>query len=246
MGRHAILAALEQQPNGGGESSATTAAAVERITVLTRFPELLHETNWNSGCPEPMSYPKDPRVTVVKIDSWETDNIEEHVKDATAVVSCLGNRQPGYGHWEAEEGNKALLKALPQDKKNRVVVLTSVGVEEDWPPMEFIGIAKIILSILFIVPGLSRGAYRDLTKMERAYRSTEPDKVDYLFVRPVGLGEDVVPVGKWWLQKKKNKDVVGGNMAKLDCARFMVSEALEATRHREAVVIGSDPAVPLK
>ena len=118
VGRHAILAALEKE------------SSVESIKVLTRFPELLHETNWNSGCPEPQSYPTDPKVDVIKIDSWDKDNIEQHLADATGVISCLGNRQPGYGHWEAEEGNKALLKVFPKGKRNRVVVLTSVGVEE--------------------------------------------------------------------------------------------------------------------
>lgn len=230
IGRHAILAALEEGPN------------VESIKVLTRFPDLLHEKNWNSGCPEPKSYPTDPKVEVVKIDSWETDNIDRYLADATAVVSCLGNRQPGFGHWESAEGNKALLKALPQNQKNRVVVITSVGVEEDWPPLEFVWLYKVILSILFIVPGLSRAAYRDLTTMERMYKATAPEHVDFLLVRPVGLPEDVVPVGKWCLQKEKNKDVVGPIMAKMDCARFMVQEALTPTRHREAVVIGSDPA----
>ena len=111
--------------------------------------------------------------------------------------------------------------------------------------MEFIWIARVILSFLFIVPGLSRGAYRDLTMMERLYRATTPDDVDYLFVRPCGLGEEVVPVGQWWLQKEKYKDAVGGNMAKLDCARCMVEECLNPTKHREAVVIGSDPAISL-
>jgi len=55
------------------------------------------------------------------------------------------------------------------------------------------------------------------------------------------LGEDVVPVGKWFLQKEKHKDSVGIDLAKLDCARFMVQEALNPTLHKEAVVVGSEP-----
>ncbi|KAL7569329.1 hypothetical protein ACA910_016871 [Epithemia clementina (nom. ined.)] len=234
VGRHAMQVALEE------------GSAVESIKVLSRYPDLLREDNWNCSCPNPHSYPTDPKVEVVKIDSWKTDRIDQYLADATAIISCLGNRQPELSKaWESEEGNKALLQALPKGKKCRVVIMTSVGVEEDWPPMEFIGFVKIILSIMFILPCISRGAYRDLTQMERAYRATAPEDVDFLLVRPVGLGEDVKPVGKWWLQKEKYKDAVGGNMAKLDCARFMVQEALNPTKHREAVVIGSDPAIPM-
>jgi hypothetical protein len=62
--------------------------------------------------------------------------------------------------------------------------------------------------------------------MERTYRNTP---LDYLFVRPVGLGEEVLPTGHWAVQRKKHVDAVGGNMSKLDCARFMAQEALQPT-----------------
>jgi len=67
------------------------------------------------------------------------------------------------------------------------------------------------------------------------------DDVDYLLVRPVGIGEDVTPVNSWVLQKKKFEDVLGPNMAKLDVARYMVEEAIRPTRHRDAAVIGAEP-----
>ena len=109
----------------------------------------------------------------------------------------------------------------------------------DWPPMEFFAPAKIILGAMFVIPGVARKAYQDLTRADALYRSTPEDTIDYLLVRPVGLGDEVEPVGTWQLQKQKGVDTVGGDMAKLDCARFMVQEALEATLHRTAVVIGS-------
>jgi hypothetical protein len=41
------------------------------------------------------------------------------------------------------------------------------------------------------------------------------------------------------IQKEKYKDTsLSVNMAKLDCARFMVEEALNPTRHKAAVVVG--------
>ena len=76
--------------------------------------------------------------------------------------------------------------------------------------------------------------------MEREYKASSND-IDYLFVRPVGISEDVVPENRWFLQKEKGVDPVGFNMAKMDVARFMVEEALNPTKHRMGVVIGSEP-----
>jgi hypothetical protein len=107
--------------------------------------------------------------------------------------------------------------------------------DADWPPMEFFTPAKLILGAMFVLPGICRKAYHDLSQTEALYRSldmnvdetnsTSGDKtdavatddsiaIDYLIVRPVGLGEDVEPVGDWKLQVKKYEDVVGGNMGK--------------------------------
>ena len=70
-------------------------------------------------------------------------------------------------------------------------------------------------------------------------------KIDYLLIRPTGLGEEVVPVGKAYIQEKKGMDVVGLELAKLDCARYMVQEALNPTRSG-SIVVGSQPKVKSK
>lgn len=179
-------------------------------------------------------------MTMVPVKSWKTDDIAPHFAGATGVVSCLGNRQPLMFHWESCEGNTAVIDAVQKTENlSRVVVCTSVGVEEDWPPCEHFTPGKFILGGMFL--SCTYLAYRDLTQMERAYKATSDGDVDYLFVRPVGIGEDVLPVNKWVLQKEKYKDDPGMNMAKLDVARYMVEEAVKPTRHREAVVIGPGP-----
>lgn len=130
--------------------------------------------------------------------SWDDESLSSHFRGAQAVVSCLGNRQPGISQpelkkgWVAHEGSQAIIRAMQEHKIDRVVAMSSVGVEEDFPPMEFIWIAKVILGLLFLTPGLARKAYWDLAMMERIYRNTP---LDYLFVRPVGLGEEVLPTG---------------------------------------------------
>jgi nucleoside-diphosphate-sugar epimerase len=122
VGRHAVLAALEQP-------------SISNIIVLTQHPELLDEPNWKCGCPEPHSFTQaeKDRFQVVPVTSWKDDSVSDHFQDATAVVSCLGNRQPFVGHWVAHEGNQAVIQAMQKHKVQRVVALTSSGVEEDWP-----------------------------------------------------------------------------------------------------------------
>lgn len=239
VGRHAILAALEQP-------------AVEHITVVTEYPELLNETRWECGCTEPHTNPATAhpdKVTVVPIvDSWKTGNhvelLKEHMKGATAVISCLGHRQPGWINKDlkrrgivAAPGNKQVIEAMQATEGlDRAVVCSSMGIEEDWPPMEFHWAGKA-MKWLFLTS--CKKAFKDLTEMEVAYKAAS--SIDYLLVRPVGISEEQVPVNKWFLQKAKGDDAVGMDMAKMDVARFMVQEALNPTMHKRGVVIGSEP-----
>jgi hypothetical protein len=228
VGRHALQAALEQP-------------GVE-CRVLTQHPEMLKEANWNCGCPDDHSFSleEESRFQVIPVDSWQDDNLLDHFQGATAVVSCLGNRQPFIGGWVAHAGNEMVIKGMKKQSVERVVVLTSTGIEEDQPGAEWHW-GGTIMKFIFMTIG--RKSFKDLTLMERAFRESDRD---FLFVRPSGLGEEVVPVGKWFLQKEKFKDILGINMAKLDCARFMVQEALNPTRHRDAVVVGSEPPDTVK
>lgn len=225
VGRHAVQAALERK------------AEVDSIKVLTKHPDLLEEANWKCGCEKPHSFTEEERkrFQVVTVKTWKED-LSPHFQDATAVVSCLGNRQPFIGGWDSAPGNEAVIRAMKEKDVSRVVVLTSVGIEEDWPPVEMFTPGKIILSALFF--SFAWWAFRDLTKMERAYRGSD---LDFLLVRPVGIGEDVKPDGKWFIQKEKYVDEVGFNMAKLDVARYLVEEALNPTRHKSALVLGAAP-----
>jgi hypothetical protein len=71
--------------------------------------------------------------------------------------------------------------------------------------------------------------------LERAYRASD---ADYLLVRPVGIGEDVVPSNEWVIQDTDDFCVEQLNMAKLDVARYIVQEALSPTKSKDAVYIG--------
>ena len=83
--------------------------------------------------------------------------------------------------------------------------------------------------------------YRASKDLEGAENTLMTSSLDYLIIRPVGLGEEEKPKGEWFVQKEKHKDKLGFNMSKLDCARFAVTEVLNPTYHRRAVVVGNDP-----
>jgi hypothetical protein len=252
VGRHAILAALERND-------------VSKITVITEYPELLNESNWECSCPGGHTNPSKEypdRVEVVTIPtSWNEEDhsptLVRYFHGASAVISCLGHRQPGWSHRAllqrglvSTSGNRQIIAALQRTGglHRRAVVVSSVGIQEDWPPMEF-SLAGKIMGWLF--KGPCKGSFVDLNGMEVAYKSyndqsastssSSSEGIDYLFVRPVGIGEEQIPKNQWFLQQEKGKDKLGMSIAKMDVARFMVNEAMTPTLHRTAVVIGGEP-----
>jgi hypothetical protein len=251
-----------EQAGEGSSSARTSKAYIGEILVMTKFPDQLFESFWKCGCPEPhrldanqftvvgsenSSANADPRLRIVKVTDWKDAELRGHFAPRTAgtgsssptttsVISCLGNRQT-VGHNDAAEAMELLiLPAMQKYRIERLVCITSVGVEEDWPPFEFDPVIKRIMSCLLLT--FMRRAFRDLTRMERLVRAAPSSSLDYLLVRPVGITEHIVPQSRWQIQKQKHRDKLGIEMAKLDVARFMVLQCLQPTLHRAAIVIG--------
>ena len=225
------------------------------------YPEKLDEKNWecncfpNKGHTNPFNDPAHAsKLKMVKIDSWKNEQAEisKHFQGISAVISCLGHRQPGWKYPEliqrglvAYDGNKQVVKAMEKANVNRAVVISSFGLRTDsknaWPHW-----TSTFMACLFNT--FMRKARNDLEAMEKLYQSSP---LDYLIVRPVGIGEDKVPVGEYYLQEdpkssKEKVDVIGGNMAKMDVAMFMVDEALSPRFHRNCKVVGSKPDSPMQ
>jgi len=238
IGRHAILAALEKQ--------------VEHITVITEYPDMLDDENWECGCTNGHTNPFNDeahasKLTMVKIDSWKNEhpNLSEHFHEADAVISCLGHRQPGWKNKElinkglvASDGNKQVIRAMEEaNDVSRVVTISSFGLnrgDKAWPHW-----ASKLMRLFFLT--FMRKARKDLQAMEKLFYESS---LDYLIVKPVGIGEDVVPAGKYFVQEP-GEEAVGGNMAKIDVARFMVDEAIQPTIVRGSKVVGSAPGTPM-
>lgn len=119
----------------------------------------------------------------------------------------------------------------------RVVAISSFGLnhgDKSWPHW-----ASKLIRLFFMT--CMRKARKDLQGMEKLYHESD---LDYLIVKPVGIGEDVLPVGKYYLQEP-DEEAVGGKMAKMDAARFMVNEAINPTLTRESKIVGSAPGTPM-
>jgi putative NADH-flavin reductase len=235
VGRHAILAALEKPE-------------VSKITVITEHPEKLDEKNWDSygDKTNPFDNPEfAPRLKMVKVEeSWKKpqENLSSQFQGADAVISCLGHRQPGIQNKDllkrglvAYDGNKQVIQAMNEANVNRVCVITSMGLGGDDGAWKHF--AAGILKTMFRT--VARKARKDLEAMEKLYVESS---LDYLFVRPVGISEDCEPAGKYFIQEPGNKkEVVAGNMAKIDVARFMVDQAINPTFHRATKTVGAEP-----
>ena len=224
VGRHAVKAALEASPDS-------------RIRVLTADPKtLLEETDWKCGCGEPHSFsPAElSRLDVRAVDVTK-DDLRPHLDNVEAVISALGNRQIYYGHSVGTRGTQNLVQAMEACQIRRLVAVTSVGLSEDWPPMEFHWLGSLVKWMFTFTR-----CHVDLQGVETAIHSSASSSLDYLLVRPVGLSEGRRPKGEWFVQKKKGDDKVGPDMGKMDCARFVVSEVMRPTFNRQGVVVGSD------
>lgn len=131
VGRHAVRAALD--------------AFQGQLRVLTKNPLALEESNWNSAS-GPHSFTKEERdrMDVRAVDFTKAEDLSCHLDGVGAVVSALGNRQPLYGDHVAKVGTQKLVKAMESVGVERLVAVTSVGLNEDWPPVEFHWVGNIL------------------------------------------------------------------------------------------------------
>jgi len=124
VGRHAVQLAVEKKK----------AKELDHITVLTRYPELLAEPNWKCGCPEPHVFSEEDKklFDLVTVKKWSDKSLTSHFQGATAVISCLGNRQATMmgvkpDSWEAYVGNSVVIQAMKDHSIQRAVVMSSMG-----------------------------------------------------------------------------------------------------------------------
>mmetsp|Transcript_25921 Transcript_25921/g.38397 ORF Transcript_25921/g.38397 Transcript_25921/m.38397 type:complete len:261 (+) Transcript_25921:69-851(+) len=233
--RHSILHALDD-------------SRVGKIKVYSTSMSSLDEANWKCGCgvdhgaqlkDSPNSH-KIERIPVKTLTGpLKEVSKEVDLQNVDAVISGIGNRQMFIGDRVAERGTENITSLMKQNGIERFVMMSSIGIKSDIgndkPCMEWRVEGKFMAALFNTV------SWREYNDLKGAENKANSSGVNFLAVRPVGLGEEVQPAGKYFIQNKKFEDALGANMAKADVGKFMVNEALQPTYHRKAVVIGADP-----
>lgn len=230
VGRHAVAAALELPPS-----------VVARIRVFSKDISKLLEANWKCNCPKQHSFTQNDRdrLEFVSLDASQ-DHLVPALEGVHALVSCLGSRQPFPSERIVKQGTQRLVEAALACGISRFVMISSVGIADDWPPMHWSQEGRLLEGFFRTI---CWGQYQDLTAAEACARAAAQRNpaFDFLIVRPVALSEEAQPVGTWHLQSSKHEDPhPTTQISKMDCARLMVEEAIFPTLSQRAVVLGGD------
>lgn len=234
VGRHAVEVALEMPPH--------IVSSIKVFSINGNY-SLLQETDWKCGCLTNHSFGNRTeclkRLEVINIDCTK-DCLSNYFSGVDAVISCLGNRKPFHPDCIAKKGTEMIVRTAINEKVNRIVMLSSVGISNDWPPMEWSREGDRLQAFFRTI---CWHQYQDLSGAELAVQmgGLENDRLDFLIVRSVMLSELSRPKHTWYVQNQKYQDHPVTYMAKMDCARFIVEEALWPSLHRSAVVVGGMP-----
>eukprot|EP00286_Rhodomonas_abbreviata_P021343 CAMPEP_0181314952 /NCGR_PEP_ID=MMETSP1101-20121128/15102_1 /TAXON_ID=46948 /ORGANISM="Rhodomonas abbreviata, Strain Caron Lab Isolate" /LENGTH=259 /DNA_ID=CAMNT_0023422099 /DNA_START=21 /DNA_END=800 /DNA_ORIENTATION=- len=157
--------------------------------------------------------------------------LEKTFEGVDAIVMCTGNRQPGMARWCTLAAEKVIAASNAKGVK-RVVVLSSMGIGDDYLPISFI---KCLWWCM--LQTMVRSAKNDLIAMESAIMASD---CDFLIVRPMGIDPSEKATGKWKLVQNRGEGGLPITVSKEDVAAFMLSEALTPSIHKKAVTIGKD------
>jgi len=253
VGRHAVAAALEYP-----------ASLIQQVRVLSSDPASLRESHWKCGCDGQHSFCEADlaRLQLIPVDITTASavaSLTQHLQVVNAVISCLGNRQPFHDDCVAKKGTLQILRAITghlrchqqqeqqQESKGSpplpaLIMLSSVGIADDWPPMEWSREGQRLQGFFRTICWQQ---YQDLTGAELAvYQVAQTcPEWSFLIVRSVILEESTKPETAWYVQNTKYKDHPRADLAKMDCARFMVQQAVQPSLRRRAVVLGGAPVV---
>lgn len=233
VGRHAVAAALEYPES-----------IIGQVRVLSCNFDSLQQSHWKCGCDERHSLSSTDfnRLELIPIDLATATSLGQHFSGVDAVISCLGNRQPFHDDCVAKTGTIKIVNAITSlDTPPALVMLSSVGIAEDWPPMEWCREGQRLQGFFRTICWRQ---YQDLTGAELAVHQgaqTCP-AWNFLIVRSTLLSETEKPETEWYIQQTKHKDHPRAELAKMDCARFMTQEVVRPSMRRRAVVVGGLPA----
>jgi len=227
VGKHAVAVAL-QNP------------AVSSVKLFRKTPTQAEP--WKCSCPDDSFHTvTSPRLETIHIEWFDPQlvtTLRHHLVSVTHVLTGLGNRVLFHRDDMSKHGMERVLPALTNQ---RLVMLSSVGVAEDWPPMTWSAEGRRLESCFRTI---SWSQHQDLCAGEailRAYAARHADW-EYTIVRVVLMPDSVASTNEWVVQTTKNQEPFPAEgISKLDCARFLVQQLLEPQYLRRAVTVGRKP-----
>jgi len=233
VGRHAVAVALHNK-------------SIERIKVLRKANQPQPQ-RWKCACPDDTYHMTESSTSADHIEYIEVEwydpqirtVLRHHLRDVTHILTCLGNRVLFHRDDMSKHGMERILSAM--ELHQRLIMLSSVGVGEDWPPMEWSKDGRRLESCFRTI---SWAQHQDLCGGETAvkrFAEAYPDW-EYQLVRVVLLPDAVKPSNEWIVQTVKNQEPYPAeNISKLDCARFLIQQVLQPDHVRQAVTVGRVP-----
>lgn len=189
------------------------------------------------------------RFEMVELDVASTDaavkeKLTAAVDGASAVVCCIGSRQGSKYPRNAEAGTRNIIEAMKSKGVSRLVVLSSAGVADGWPPMPWTIMVRFIFSAMLLTT--LKKSYLDLCAARDVVQQSD---TDFLMVCPTGLTPTEKAAGTWKILdtgKARGNETAGISIAKEDVAEYLLQEAIQPTRHKQAITIGSPLPAPKK
>ncbi|CAE7367100.1 unnamed protein product, partial [Symbiodinium natans] len=166
-------------------------------------------------------------------DSSSREQLVTTFQGCDAVVACPGSRQSGIANTCAK-GARQIVDAMQQANVSRLVVLSSMGIGDDYLPTNCM---KCFWGCLLTCVWPS--TRRDLEQMEAIV--TESD-LDYLLVRPMGVDPGELPRNSYKLVTGKGQGGLPITVSKDDVGLCLLEEAIAPSHSKTAVTIGRDDA----
>ncbi|OWF36530.1 flavin reductase (NADPH)-like [Mizuhopecten yessoensis] len=179
---------------------------------------------------------KDDKLKVEKVDIFKPEELEPHLKDCDAVVSCLGTNTQGFlGRSRVTfytDSMKSIVTAMRTSSTKRLVCLTSIGTEKaagsPWV-VEWIFRPLLIGNIL-----------SNMAEMEH-YLVDHCSDLSYTVVRPSGLADG--PSSGKEIKTEENQFVTGASisMPRADVGKFVIDCVQKESWLQKIVAIGLLP-----
>lgn len=140
---------------------------------------------------------------------------------------------------------------LNVENRRRLILLSSVGIGNDWPPLNGLREGNLLAGFFRTI---CWNQFQDLSGAERAaHRTWSTKQLDYVTARCVMLPDEQKAQGTYRaVVQDRGEESLGSpragidykvSIAKVDAALFLVKEAVEPTLHRQVVVLGGEPSI---